>query len=147
MRTSTFTTQATLWDWYSVVDPGGVQLDASVGRTEQPFPPPLVGNEYPWKAVIFPEQKWAESILIVEVHDSPPPAQSGYTRTAEVELEVLSGEVVITQWGGEPIHRLNLTPGPWRLRVYARDPTIKDDLIEEMEEHLVQFWPLARASV
>ncbi|HEV2809272.1 MAG TPA: hypothetical protein VGV93_02600 [Acidimicrobiales bacterium] len=141
--TSTFTTQATLWDWYSVVDPGGVQFDTpgAVPETSLGGATGLVGKYASWKATIVPQQRWGESKLTVEVHDSPPPAQTGYTRTGEADFEVLSGEVYITEWGGEPIHRVNIPSGNWRLRVYAREGKDDGEDIVEMEEHLLQMWP------
>jgi hypothetical protein len=126
-----------------VVDPGGVHFDTPGAEPETSLggATGLVGTYASWKATILPQQRWDDGILTVEVHDSPPPAQTDHTRTGEVAFEGLSGEVYITDWDGEPIHKVDLTRGPWRLRVYARDGKNDGEDIVEMEEHLLQMWP------
>lgn len=141
MKTGTFTTEVNLGDWYSVVDPGGVYYDAPGVLTENPPPPGgangLVGTPAPWKATIVPAARYGRSRLTVEVFDSREGPPSGSTRIVERDFRVVSGEVAITEWGGELIHTLSIPSGSWRLRVNTRQA-------DDMEEHLLQMWPVAQ---
>jgi hypothetical protein len=137
LKTSTFTTEQPLWDWYWVTDPGGVYVDAP-GVVEAIGDPGggngLIGMHRPWGGTIVPKTRSGRSKLTIEVHDSRPPTDiiADYDRAVEVDFRVVSGEVVITTQGGETIHRLSIPSRFWRLRVLAGgDP----------EEHLLQFYP------
>jgi hypothetical protein len=155
--TSSFTKVInSLWGMYMVTDPGGVHPDApGVAPDPASMPNPwgkngLIGVDAPWHATICAGTKYGPVNLTVEVHDSRPSGQGigdQWSEIVEVDFQVVSGQVVFTDWDGVPIHTLSIPSGGWRLRAHARGRDEGDaqqyELVGDnyVEEHLVQLFP------
>ena len=129
---------------FTVRDDGGLLPGASV--------PPLwenglVGLAQPSHAYIATGTKWGPIRLTVETHDSPPSLAGEWTDIVEVTFAVVSGEVLVADWNGQPVYELALAPGPVRLRVHTqgRDEGAAVDWEFDdpnpVEEHLLVFFP------
>lgn len=151
METASFTTVVdAVWNMYQVSDPGGLPTEPPEAVPSPWGDNGLTGLQSPSHATISCGMHYGPVRVTVEEHDSAPvPDLPGWTDIVELPFQVVSGEVVLTDWNGEPFHDItNLVPGEYRLRVHARgrdegrartyELSMDDDPVEE---HMIQLFP------
>src|SRR4051795_2031251 len=114
-----------LWGTYSITDPGGVLLEArrnvpDAGDGPAPWGANgLVGMASRSRATICCGTKYGPVSVTLEVLDSRPSGTGIgdlWSEIVELDFRVVSGEVFITDWDGQPVQSVLLESGNWRLR-------------------------------
>lgn len=140
-----------LWGMYMVSDPWVQRLPPDLDAGDPWGINGLIGLTTPSAGTIVTGTKYGPVRLTVEVHDERVSASgigNVWSEIVEVCFEIRSGQFLVSDWNGEPIHRLQDLPlGTYRLRVHARgrdegaarqwDPLLTE---EPVEEHLLQLW-------